>query len=64
MNKPQYVLEEALESYLGQPANPGCDRMKTYNSIIDLCTGILIGLKAAQGKIIIAEKPDDNIDKT
>lgn len=52
MSKPQFVLEEALEAYLGQLAMSFADRAKVSDSIVDLNTGILIGLKAARGKII------------
>lgn len=63
MNKPQFVLEEALESYLSQLGSPHHNYEKVCNSIIDLNTGILIGLKAARGEIL-KEKDDANTDKT
>lgn len=61
MSKPQFVLEEALETYLGQLAMSFGDRAKIADSIIDLNTGILIGLKAAHGEIL-KEKDNDDTD--
>ena len=58
MSKPQFVLEEVLEVYLGRLAGPRNDRGKTFDAIADLNTGILIGLKAARGEIL-KEKADD-----
>lgn len=63
MSKPQFVLEEALEAYLGQLSNTWDDRTKVFDSIVDFSTGVLIGLKAARGKIL-KEKDDDDTDKT
>lgn len=63
MSKPQFVLEEVLESYLGQLAMPFADHAKISDSIVDLNTGILIGLKAARGEIL-KEKGDADTDKT
>lgn len=62
MNKPQFVLEEALEAYLSQIANPLTNRSTTFESIVDLTTGILIGIKAARGEIL-KEKVDADTDK-
>lgn len=62
MSKLQFVLEEALEAYLGQLAMPLADRAKIADSIVDLNTGILIGLKAARGEIL-KEKDNANTDK-
>lgn len=63
MSKPQFVLEEALESYLSQLTNSARDYSKVCDSIIDFSTGLLIGLKAANGKILATEELDANTDK-
>lgn len=62
MSKPQFVLEEALEAYLGRLSNTWSDRTKVIDSIIDFNTGVLIGLKAARGEIL-KEKDNDGTDK-
>ena len=63
MNKPQFVLEEVLEAYLRRLTDPWYDREKVYDAILDLATGVLIGLKAARGEIL-KEKYDENTNKT
>lgn len=63
MSKPQFVLEEVLEAYLGQLAMSLAGRAKIVDSIVDLNTGILIGLKAARGEIL-KEKDNADTDKT
>lgn len=63
MSKPQFVLEEVLEAYLGRLFGPHGNYTKIVDAIVDLNTGILIGLKAARGEIL-KEKTDADTDKT